>query len=98
MACETARAAAPLISHFSCWRRSPDERRQLSTCAATNDSQKATSTGKISWSTVPSHAELPAGRSTAASPPPRSTRTWGAVRAVTATAYVLPAMHATTAR
>ena len=27
----TIAKAAPLASHFSCWRRSPDERRQLST-------------------------------------------------------------------
>ncbi len=29
--------AAPLASHFSCWRRSPPARRQLSTWRATND-------------------------------------------------------------
>src|SRR5271165_3957422 len=94
---ETARTAAPLISHFSCWRRSPDERLQLSTCATTNDSQKATNTGKISRSKM-AHAELPGGESTAVRPPPEPTRTERAVRAVTASAYVLPARHATTAR
>ncbi len=30
---------APLASHFSCWRRSPEARRQLSTWWARNDSQ-----------------------------------------------------------
>ena len=33
--------AAPLASHFSCWRCSPEARRQLSTWWATNDSQIA---------------------------------------------------------
>jgi hypothetical protein len=36
----TAKAAAPLISHFSCWRGSPEECLQLSICArATRNSQ-----------------------------------------------------------
>ncbi len=31
------------MSHFSCWRRSPQERRQLMTWATANDSQYTTS-------------------------------------------------------
>ena len=39
---ETRVIAAPQASHFSCWRRSPVARRQLSTWWATNDSQITT--------------------------------------------------------
>jgi hypothetical protein len=53
--------AAPLISHLSCWRRSPPARRQDSIWRATNTSQNTASTGKMTASTEPSHAELPAG-------------------------------------
>jgi predicted transposase YbfD/YdcC len=48
---EITATAAPHASHFSCWRRSPDARRQLSTWRATNDSPIptiATRTGTIS--------------------------------------------------
>ena len=48
---------APLASHFNCWRRSPDERRQLSTWRTMKPSASAT----ISRS---------AGRWTSANQPP----------------------------
>ena len=54
--------AAPLISHFCCWRRSPSARRQDSTWRATNTSQNTAITGRMTASTEPSHAELPAGK------------------------------------
>jgi hypothetical protein len=38
---DTAMIPAPAISHFSCWRRCPLDRRQLRTWATTNDSQNA---------------------------------------------------------
>jgi hypothetical protein len=49
---ETRAIAAPLASHFSCWRRSPVDRRQLSTWWATNDSQMIT----IGTMTATAHA------------------------------------------
>jgi hypothetical protein len=39
-----AAAAQPVSSHFSCWRRSPLARRQLSARRTTNTSQNAAST------------------------------------------------------
>ena len=55
---ETARPMAPAISHFSCWRRSPEDRRQLMTWAAANDSQYATSS---TMNTSDAAANHPAG-------------------------------------
>jgi len=79
-------AAVPLSSHLSCWRRSPSARRQASTWRATNTSQNTASTGKMTASTEPSHAELPAGSSTACRSPPGRMRRSPAVTAPTATA------------
>jgi hypothetical protein len=42
-----ARATAdPASSHFSCWRRIPDERRKLSAWPASETSQQVSSSGK----------------------------------------------------
>ena len=45
IAAHTTSAAIPVASHFSCWRRSPDERRQLATWPA-SDATKHTATSK----------------------------------------------------
>src|SRR5580692_5498044 len=63
---ERARATAPAISHFSCWRRSPEDRRQLMTWAAANDSQYATSRTMNAADAAANH---PAGWSTTAGTP-----------------------------
>ena len=63
--------AAPLASHFSCWRRSPDERRQVSTCLTMKPADKASSRTRTTWKTAPN---APAGLSTADSPPAASMR------------------------
>ena len=63
---------APLASHFSCWRRSPVARRQLSAWRAMKASDSASST-KMSrpWTAL----NQPAGTSRAVRPPLLSTRT-----------------------
>jgi hypothetical protein len=58
--------AAPLASHFSCWRRSPDERRQLSAWRPMKASENGKSITKIECSTT---ANQPVGSSTAERPP-----------------------------
>ena len=66
-------AADPASSHFSCWRRIPDERRKLSAWLAIEASQQATSTGKNrSWTTFhhPAAGSLPLSSSRF---PPEST-------------------------
>ena len=64
---------APDKSHFSCWRRSSEERRKLATWRPTNTSQNTAITGKISsWAGV-SQAELPDCWLTLVRPPPEST-------------------------
>ena len=45
IAAHTTSAAVPAASHFSCWRRSPEERRQLATWPA-SDATKHTATSK----------------------------------------------------
>src|SRR5580704_19037211 len=84
----TMHTAALLISHLSCWRRSPDARRQASTWLATNTSQNTTSTGKTMPSNEPSHAEPPAaaGPSTASRSPPGTRCTLPAATAPIVTA------------
>ena len=50
--------APPLMSHLSCWRRSPVDRRQLSTCRPTKKSQN---TGRHTRpATVPTVNSFPA--------------------------------------
>ena len=68
----TMATAAPLASHFSCWRRSPDERRQLSAWRPMKATENASRASKIECSTT---ANQPAGLSTAERPPVASTRT-----------------------
>jgi hypothetical protein len=69
---------APLASHFSCWRRSPVARRQLSAWRAmkASDSPSSTKTSRP-WTAL----NQPAGWSRAARPPLLSTRTGCAARA-----------------
>jgi hypothetical protein len=75
---------APLASHFSCWRRSPEERRNLSTWRKMKPSDNTRVTTRIECSAI---ANQPAGLSTAESPPTASMRRGWAPRApATATA------------
>ena len=49
--------AAPLASHFSCWRRSPEERRQLSTWRQMKPSDKIRITIRIECSVIPNQPD-----------------------------------------
>ncbi len=68
----TIAKAAPLASHFSCWRRSPDERRQLSIWRAMKATDNASRASRIECWTAPNQ---PAGLSMADRPPAASMRT-----------------------
>ena len=63
--------AAPLASHLSCWRRSPDERRQLSTWRPMKATDSTRSTIRHPWLTA---ANQPTGLSRATRPPDVSIR------------------------
>ena len=63
----TPQAAAPLISHFSCCRRSPEDRRQLSTWRHRAATQLATSPARNRAPTLLVQARPPAGFCTCAS-------------------------------
>src|ERR1700730_10386647 len=71
----TRLTTAPLISHFSCWRRSPEDRRQFSTWRPTKHSQNTANTRRSGpWTapyqtgglsgaeTPPADGRVPAGR------------------------------------
>src|SRR5580693_9437906 len=64
--------AAPLASHLSCWRRSPDERRQLSTWRPMKAKDSTKRMIRHPWRTA---AYQPAGLSRATRPPEVSIRT-----------------------
>jgi hypothetical protein len=49
--------AAPVMSHFSCCRRSPDERHQLSTWRPTELTANSSSARKTSAATTPAGLE-----------------------------------------
>src|SRR5207245_3995378 len=53
--------AAPLISHFNCWRRSPDERRQLAICRISAASQSS-ATEAMNADHLAGHRKQPAQR------------------------------------
>src|SRR5580692_9911748 len=68
----TMLTAAPLASHLSCWRRSPDERRQLSTWRPMKAKDSTKRTIRHPWLTT---ANQPTGLSRATRPPEVSIRT-----------------------
>src|SRR5579862_9736365 len=57
----TTSATAPLYSHLSCWRRSPDDRRYFGTCTTSQTSQLATVPNTATaWITAHTPEGLPA--------------------------------------
>jgi hypothetical protein len=74
----TTVTAAPLASHLSCWCRSPEERRQLSTWRQMKPSDNIRLTTRIECSAI---ANQPAGLSITTRPPEPSIRKGCAPRA-----------------
>ena len=76
-------AAVPAISHFSCWRRSPDDRRQLATWPASDATKHTATSRKIAVYAVfhdPAAGSLPLSRNSC---PSESTCGWWPMTAPT---------------
>jgi hypothetical protein len=85
-------AANPAISHFSCWRRSPDERRQLATWAASDATRHSATSRKIAVNAIFHHPAAGSSPLSRNSCPLESTCVWWPMTAPTVITTV-PAIH-----
>ncbi len=93
-----AKTTAPLSSHLSCCRRSPADRRQVSTWRAMAPTHSTATAPRYTGATAPSQAVLPAGCSTAASWPSGRTLMWWPAMTMTVTISKLSGPRAETTR